>query len=208
MGGLQRISCSLRRPPAVPFKLQRRKVNAQAPARFDHRFTCEFQLGRDLLDTELVACQIPDITIRLHGPSHQFSLPSSRPSGGGYHSVLLAHHNPTKAPRPLNNTPHSDRRSAPHNSGMKPAIVDPTKIAIHVRIGLRPEVHFFAFSPRSTNRRGGATRTCLRETPAPSARARTATTVRSRSAAMSQAFIPDITNERSRSSSVFVQGFL
>jgi hypothetical protein len=70
-----------------------------------------------------------------------------------YHSVLLAHHNPTKAPRPLNSTPHSDSRSAPHNSGMKPAIVEATKIAIHVRIGLKPEVHFFAFRPISTSRR-------------------------------------------------------
>ena len=63
------------------------------------------------------------------------------------HSVLIAHHNPAKAPRPLNNTPHSDSRSAPHNSGMKPAIVDATKTAIHVRIGLRPLSSLKAVEP-------------------------------------------------------------
>jgi hypothetical protein len=55
------------------------------------------------------------------------------------HPVLLANHNPTRAPTPLNATPHSDSSSAPHNSGMKPAIVDATKIAVHVRTS-KPEI--------------------------------------------------------------------
>ena len=65
-----------------------------------------------------------------------------RPRRSCRHSVLLAHHNPRRAPRPLKRTPHSDSRSLPHNWGMKPAIVDATKIAIQVRTRLKPEVHF------------------------------------------------------------------
>jgi hypothetical protein len=50
----------------------------------------------------------------------------------------------------------------------------------------------FTFSPSSTGRRDGATVTRLSERPNLSARERTAATVRSSSAAMPQAFIPDI----------------
>ena len=56
-------------------------------------------------------------------------------------------------------------------------------------------------------RRDGATVTRLSERPNLSARERTAATLRSSSAAMPQAFIPDIASERSRSSSAVVQCF-
>ena len=69
---------------------------------------------------------------------------SGRRGDDAYRSVLIAHDNPTNAPRPLNSTPHNDSRSAPHSSGIKPATVDATKIAIHVRIDLKPHVHFFS----------------------------------------------------------------
>jgi hypothetical protein len=66
-----RTSCSLRLPPSVPSKRERRKENTQAPSRLDHCVGFELQLGRDLLNTELAARQLHDITIFLHGPAHQ-----------------------------------------------------------------------------------------------------------------------------------------
>ena len=68
-----------------------------------------------------------------------------------------------------------------------------------------PLLHFPFALP--TRRRDGATVTRLSDSPNLSARERTAATVRSSSAAMPQAFIPDIASERSRSSSAVVHGF-
>src|SRR5438045_2753326 len=49
---------------------------------------------------------------------------------------------------PLNKIPHSESRSAPHNSGTNPAIVDATKIAIQVRTASKSGTSFFYLQPQ------------------------------------------------------------
>jgi hypothetical protein len=39
---------------------------------------------------------------------------------------------PRSPPRPLNSTEERERKLAPHKPGMKPPIVDPTNIPIHI----------------------------------------------------------------------------
>lgn len=47
---------------------------------------------------------------------------------------------------PLNTTPQSDSMSSPHNSGMKPPMVDAIKIAIQVRDFIQGPVSDAAYS--------------------------------------------------------------